>query len=503
MNEPTGKQNIRAFDFTPDKKTIAKGAIGGLLIQMLIRLKGIITLPLITYFMQPQEMGIYNIITITSMMFVPFVTLNLIDGPQVYYSQEKSLVKIRQMYFTVVNVVTFLVPLFTLIAYLILFTLRKDLYSYFFYIIPMLYANIFYNLVSMLLTVYQKIGILVKNTFVKDICISVFSVVSVYLGFSWKGMIFVNFFFTSLLAVFLFRFIIKELPYLFTINISYLKSFLRISLPLIPMYFFSWLIQYSDSYFLVYYFNEKIVGKYFVIYGLVNVILSSQSILHFFWKPLSARLWTDDREKYRKAFSKMYLAFSTVLLILVILFELNSKNLINLFVKNPEYHDAYIIMGIIAFAFTMQVLISLLIAPIYSNKNTNAIFVSYLSGGLIKVILGILFIPITGILGAAISTAVGYLTVVILMSYLNYRVANFVFLDKRLFYIVGVFVFIWIGVFYLREHLEIYQSIFVSISFLFVTSGILYLVSKQKEKDYLCSVYKEFNLKKVLVWVRR
>jgi len=168
-------------------------------------------------------------------------------------------------------------------------------------------------------------------------------------------------------------------------------------------------------------------------------------------------------------------------------------------VRRPDYQDAYLIMGIIAFAFSMQVLITLLTAPLYSNKNPQLIFLSYLLGGLLNAFLNFLLIPSTGILGAAISTAVSYLFIVFVMSYLTYKVAAFSFFDKRLIYSGGAFLSLWIGVAYLREHVRFYQLI-VSDVILAVSLGSLFyfIVLINEERKFFASFIKGFSIKGAL-----
>jgi O-antigen/teichoic acid export membrane protein len=154
-------------------------------------------------------------------------------------------------------------------------------------------------------------------------------------------------------------------------------------------------------------------------------------------------------------------------------------------------------MGIIAFAFAMQVLLTLLTAPLYSNKNIKSIFFSYLLGGTVNTILNFLLIPTMGILGAAISTAVSYFLVVVIFSYFNYTYAGFPFVEKRLIVLIGTFFTAWLGISYLREILNFYQ-ILISDLFLLSFSGVLIYFKgiATDEKKHLLSFLKVFRLKK-------
>jgi O-antigen/teichoic acid export membrane protein len=211
--------------------------------------------------------------------------------------------------------------------------------------------------------------------------------------------------------------------------------------------------------------------------------------LNYFWFPVSARLWVENREKYRKVFSIVFTAFATALFITVLLFELNSRVIMKILVRKPDYQDAYFIIGIIAFAFAMQVLITFLTAPLYSNKNPKMIFLSFLSGGLLNGLLNFL----------AISTAVSYFLIVMVMSYLNYKVADFSFCDKRLIYLGVAFLALWVGVAYLREHVRFYQLIISNVILLVTLGSVVYFkVLKNEEKKFITSFFKGLSIKGAL-----
>jgi O-antigen/teichoic acid export membrane protein len=229
---------------------------------------------------------------------------------------------------------------------------------------------------------------------------------------------------------------------------------------------------------------------------MTSVILSLTMALNYFWFPVSARLWVEGREKYRKAFIAMFAGFVTVLFVMVTLFELNSRIIMQLMVRRTEYHDAYTITGIIAFAFAMQVLITLLTAPLYSNGNTKTIFTAYLCGGILNTALNILLIPANGIVGAAISTAVSYLIIVLLMAWMNYRMAGFAFFDQRLMPVTLIFIAAWGGVALLRDMLPFYQVLLLDAGLILAVAALLYFVAmKNEEKTYINNMYAGMRLK--------
>jgi O-antigen/teichoic acid export membrane protein len=277
-----------------------------------------------------------------------------------------------------------------------------------------------------------------------------------------------------------------------------LLKFLRTSIPLLPMAFFSWIIQSSDSYFLAYFKGEVAVGKYSVIYSLANIILLPTVALNYFWFPVSVRLWKFEKEKYKKVFVSVFAGIVVILFIAVGFFELNARILMKILVRHPEYHDAYNIIGIIAFAFSMQVLITLLTAPLYSNHNMKTLLLSYIIGGIFNTLFNYLLIPSIGVLGAAFSTAVSYLIIVVFMSHMNYKIADFYFIDRRLIPLTFIFIFTWGGIAWIRDLLNLYQLLLVNIVFLGTAITLLYFkVLTVIEREYLYGMYSYFRLKKV------
>ena len=46
-------------------------------------------MPIMTYYLLPSEMGVFNLISVTASMLTPFFTMNLLDGPVIHFVHEK------------------------------------------------------------------------------------------------------------------------------------------------------------------------------------------------------------------------------------------------------------------------------------------------------------------------------------------------------------------------------------------------------------------------------
>jgi O-antigen/teichoic acid export membrane protein len=488
-------KNESIVDFKADRATIQKGAVRSVLYHLLFKLKGFITIPIITYYITPKEMGIYNLIMVTSSLLLPLFYLNLGDGPVVYLAQEKSKKRIREMYNTVVTSSSILFFLFSLIFLFVIYKFGGER-KYLYYVIPVLFSLMLFKLFQNIYVIFLKTKMAVNSKFISEVIVTILTISLLIIGLNWKGMIYAVIIANILIGVYIYLLAKHEFPLRFYINKEILLKFLKISLPLLPVFFFTWIILSSDSYFLLYFNGEKDVGKYAAIYGLSNIILILRLTLNFFWFPLSSKLWVENREAYNRVFGIMFTTISIGLLLAVILFELNSKVILQILARNVEYRDAYVIMGTIAFSFGLMVLITLLTGPLYSNKNTTAILISYLIGALLNCALNFLLIPRFGIWGAAISTMASYSLLILLMSYFNYNIAKFFFFDKRLIFVLILFFPIWYLVTVFRENVNVIQLILVNVGLiLFLGSLIYFKVINKKEKEYFLSMFKEMKWK--------
>jgi O-antigen/teichoic acid export membrane protein len=498
MSQETNQPADHYFDFVADRKTITKSAVNSVLIRIVVRLKGFITLPILTSLMAPEEMGVFNIITVTAGLITPLFTLNIPDGTLLFFAQEKSLEKIQKLYMTMLNSVGLWSLMLSLLSLggLLLFWPQELTLA--FWVALMLYSEIIYKLSQVLPAIYQKTDIMLKNIFARDMGLAILSILLVWAGLSYKGLVLAGFIGFIISAFFLYRKVFDHISYSFTLATSYIIPFLKISLPLLPVFFFEWIIRSSDSYVLVYFQGEGVVGKYHVVYGLSNIVLIFTYALNIFWFPVSARMWQESREKYRKAFVPVFTGFVTALSLSVLLFELNTRIIMRVLVSRASYREAYTIMGLIAFAFAMQVLITLLTAPLYSNKNPSSILGSYVTGGVLNIILNFLLIPRFSFLGAAVATAISYLIVVLMMGLLNYRIPKFRFLEKRLVYIVPIFLLLWVVIAIVRDHLTVIQVLIGDMVLVFGTAVAVFFIGlKKEEKNYLFDFIKSLKLKDI------
>ena len=144
------------FDF--DKKDISyRKALGSsLLLQVLVKTKSFITLPIITYFIVPKEMGIFAYINVTAALLSPYLIFNLIDGPAIILIQEDEVEKRKRYYVTLLNVVVLLLGINLLCFYLVSTYFDLTVSIYFLAISFMVLSDIFFRITSYLFSIFQN-----------------------------------------------------------------------------------------------------------------------------------------------------------------------------------------------------------------------------------------------------------------------------------------------------------------------------------------------------------
>ncbi len=466
------------FEFQADSRTIKRSAVHSILLQLFLRLKGIITLPLITYLMMPEELGIFNLILNTASFFVPLLTLNLTDGPVLYFVREKDKARLSHMYSTVLNA-TLLSSLGGFILSYVciqMFPAFASLRPYFLYCMLMYLSLHLFKVTSYILVIYQKTDRMIYYSAWNELGGIALGILLVWWGLSYKGLVVGSLVAAGAVAAWLLRLFFREIRYYLRVDLHYFKRFLSMSLPLLPVFIFSWIMQSLDSYFLAFYQGIEAVGQYAVVYSICRIVLATSMALNFFWYPVSVKLWQEARDKYLRYFRILVSLSIPVLFTILLLFELNSRLIVYVFARKPEYQNIYPYLSLIAFAFIMQVMITIITAPLYANENPRWILCANLCGGLLKLILNIALIPGYGLWGAAISTAVSYFAVVVFLTYAAYRVCHFPFIEKRCSYALLVAVFIWTIAFSVRDHLSCAYGILLSLLAVAVLAGLFYLL---------------------------
>lgn len=188
---------------------------------------------------------------------------------------------------------------------------------------------------------------------------------------------------------------------------QYVKEMLTYSIPLMPNSISWWISNSSDRYIMNIFRGLNELGIYSVSYKIPSIMATISAILISAWE-MSA---VDDfgSEKSRRFFSKIYdLWVHTYIIVCAGLIFFVKVLAYILFQK--EFFIAWKFVPILLFASVFSGLSSFLGTVFTAAKNTKSVFVTTMAGAGINIALNFVLIPVWGGYGAAVATAIGYLT---------------------------------------------------------------------------------------------
>jgi O-antigen/teichoic acid export membrane protein len=207
---------------------------------------------------------------------------------------------------------------------------------------------------------------------------------------------------------------LSSYKYYYVLNKKKMLIYISYAYPIFFVSLFSWLIVFSDRYFIKYYLGTRYVGIYSVLaqVGAFASILNAVFTLHV--NPIIYKLYASDKHNAIKKYI-FYLKLLGILFLLVILvFLLLPKRLFLLLLEKEMVFDKYY-FGTLCILFTGTVL------SVFQNAMALFFTLAKKMGTLSMIwgfasvinIIGNLFIKHYGILAGAVSTAMAYFIIVV------------------------------------------------------------------------------------------
>lgn len=192
------------------------------------------------------------------------------------------------------------------------------------------------------------------------------------------------------------------------------KEMLVYSMPLIPNAIAWWLTSTSSRYFILFFIGAAANG----IYAIANKIPTLLSVLNaiFFQSWQMSAIEEYDSKSKNEFYSKIFDYYFQFLFIgnsilIVILQPLMHK------IVEKSYYSAWQYVPMLMIAVVYSSLSGFLGTNYTVAKRTQGIFLTTIYGAIINVVLNLILIPVMGLQGAGIGSAISYLTVLIIRFY--------------------------------------------------------------------------------------
>lgn len=390
-------------------KKFLEFAIGNGIVLIL----GVISSPIITRLILPEEMGRFSIFTMVTSLVV-LVTMVGSDQAYIrYYNEEDEEGRKKLLRKTIK------IPLlFNLVVGIVLILLYKPVSKYIsgqvsFNLALLLLIHTTFNIISNFALIHVRMKQKAKMySFLSILC------KLVYLGMACLlFLVFRNNYIVLVLATIISNVvmaivgIIVERKDWFSegkkveINTS-TKEILKYGTPFIFSMSIIWIFQSIDRISLQAYWGDAEVGLYAGAMQIINLLNTVQGAFTTFWIPVAFERFSNnpnDKEFFRKI-NKIV----TVVMLVLSIGLVTCKDLIVLFL-GPKYNEAVFIFPFLVFMPIMYTISETTVIGInFYNKTKSHIYIA-IASALVNVIGNIILVPSLGSKGAAISTGFSYI----------------------------------------------------------------------------------------------
>lgn len=200
----------------------------------------------------------------------------------------------------------------------------------------------------------------------------------------------------------------------FKFNLRYLKRVFRVSLPTVPHNYSSYLLNSSDR-VVMERLNISIpsLGAYNVGYAFGSYFGFIGTAVGMAQDPIMAKLWFKNTLQSKLEIRSMIYLLQTLFITAGFLLALWSKELLPLLYRNQDFAESYVFAIVIIMSYVYYPMYWASINKLFYSKQTIQLWKISFIAGVGNVILNLIFIPLFGILAAAVTTF-------ICLSYMGY-----------------------------------------------------------------------------------
>jgi len=209
------------------------------------------------------------------------------------------------------------------------------------------------------------------------------------------------------------------------VRFSSLGRYLRYSIPLIPNTLLLWAINSSDRYVIAHLLDIKQVAVYSASYSLCHLSIFVLTPITFVLFPLLSRVWSEGRKEAVGMYVEQALRYYLLLALPSVggLCVISSTALRLL--ASQEFVTSDLLILLIAVGFLLLGVYQITLFVLHLHRRTGILPVVFIVAAAINLGLNFLLIPRMGILGAAISTILAYLLQAVAVAGYAYRLLRF------------------------------------------------------------------------------
>lgn len=404
------------------------GSIGSKFIQFLL-------VPLYTYTLTTSQYGVTDIFFTTINFIIPIVSIQISDGLLRFGLSKKH---------NLDDVITasFRIAFFgTMVSILIspAILLIPELKKWICYFVIILNLQIYRDLLSIVLKIKDLNKKYAINSIVYTTTLCIFNFIFLAIlklgisGYFWAFII------SNIISI-LYLLKSTEVDLKVFICKSNKKTMQKIavySLPLVINSISYWITMASDRYMINIFLGISSVGIYAVACKIPTIITTLSGVFNQAWMISSINEYENEKDSsfYSETFNNytgIMLIFSSILILILKWFML-------LYVS-PDYYIAWKYTSILIISAIFAGICAFINGIFYAYKKNISITITTTLGAFINIILNLILIPVIGILGASLATAISWIMIAIIRIYSIKKIIPFEINLKKLFFSIIIIV---------------------------------------------------------------
>lgn len=383
--------------------------------------------PLYTNVLTTSEYGLADLITTSTSLIIPFVTLSINDAllRLSLDKNEDSENVLWQAIYVLLSSSVVLIALYPVINYLNLF----NGYTGYFIVITM--SQSFRSTFSLYLKSINKVRIFAIDSilYTTILCISNIALLILF-KLKLEGYLISQFIAISCSIVFMLiagKISIRSCKHL---DRALMKRMLLYSIPLIANGVSWWVINSSDRYMLKYFIGESAVGIYAVAIKMPSLLTAATSVFYQAWVINSIVEYENGKDlKFYENVFKIYLLLLSIGASLVMLVL---KPFMSVYV-GPDFVQSWMFVPVLLLAAIFSTFANFFMAFYKSTKKNFREVIATGLGAIINIVLNLVLIPLIGIQGACVATLVSQLLMALFVIYDTRRFLAFCIDFKKFF----------------------------------------------------------------------
>jgi len=409
------------ISFEATNKAVFKNAGLGLLFQFLIRIKGMITLPIIVHFLTKEDLGSWLIISTSASLIIPIITLNLFDGSGMFFSSDLDNASVTRKYSTILSSAAIILLILLIPTAIILYYLSVTK-SFWLSILIYVVIAVAFKAAVMLYQCYQKSKLLVFVNFIVAYGSTILTILAVLKYRSYLSIMIPVYVTQLIVTLVLFSRVYKEIKFKRYIDKDFLKEVLKIGIPLIPVYISEWLLSFIGVYMLGYFGQLKEVGNFSVLLSIAGIFLVLRTTLQFFWFSTCSNLIRGEKNAEFNSIYQLIMKGYLYIIICGIIFYIFFVNDIIRVFASKEFMSLGLPIIITVIGYAFFIFSSIYNGILYALARTKEILFSYIVSSASVVIVGFFLIPQYRIMGAALSMVIGNIILQLMLQWYSKRI---------------------------------------------------------------------------------